>query len=69
MLDGLSAVSSVVLAALAVVFALWTFFICKLVFLGKPRNVNLHAFGVRITVTAPNQCRQCNGPSDEQSAF
>lgn len=59
MLDGLSTVSSVVLAALAVVFALWTFFICKLIFLGKPRNVSLRAFGVQIIVAAPGQCSNC----------
>lgn len=67
MLDGLSTVSSMVLAALAVVFALWTFFICKLIFLGKPRNVNLQAFGVQITVSAPSQCSGCDNPSDKQS--
>lgn len=59
MLDGITSLPTMVLAALIAVFALWTFFLCKLIFLGKPRNVTLKAFGVDITITAPDVCANC----------
>lgn len=58
MLDALTPVTSVLAAALAIAFAVWTFFICKLIFLGKPRNVSFKAFGVNIEVSAAD-CSKC----------
>lgn len=58
MLDGLSTLGTLAALAAGIVFALWTFFICKLIFLGRPRHVALRAFGVEIKV-APPDCPTC----------
>lgn len=58
MLDGLSSIGTVAAVALGIVFATWTFFICKLIFLGKPRNVAFKAFGIEIRVS-PVTCAVC----------
>lgn len=58
MLDGITGLSTAFVVALGIVFALWTFFICKLIFLGKPRKVQFRAFGVEISV-APPVCDTC----------
>lgn len=58
MLDGLAGISTTALTALFVVFALWTFFLCKLVFLGKPRNVKLKVFGLEVIISA-SRCEAC----------
>lgn len=46
------AVALIMLAAL-VVAGLWIYLVCKLVFLGRPRNVTIRALGVEVTVRAP----------------
>lgn len=39
-----------IVASAAAVVGLWTYLICKLIFLGKPRDVLVKAFGVEIIV-------------------
>lgn len=62
MLDGLSSLGSIAVVALGIVFAMWTFFICKLIFLGKPRNVAFKAFGIEVNVS-PVTCSVCASAS------
>lgn len=54
MLDDLTTLTSTAAVALLVIFGLWTFFICCLIFLGRPRHVTFRAFGVEISVAPPN---------------
>lgn len=41
---------TVMVASAAAVLGAWTYLICKLIFLGKPRDVTVKAFGVEITI-------------------
>lgn len=58
MLDQLTPLASAAIVALGVIFALWTFFLLKIIFLGKPRDVKFKAFGVEINISPPT-CETC----------
>lgn len=42
--------ATAVIAASAIVVGFWTYLVCKLVFLGKPRDVSVKAFGVEVVI-------------------
>lgn len=38
--------------ASAIIIGCWTYLVCKLIFLGKPRDVSVKAFGVEVVIKA-----------------